>query len=189
MFQLWFFFFRFGDFRREFYEYAADLMKRVLTNSGMLRVCFLLQLVKRLILAFFFFSSSFLFSYARARSPSLCLSLSPPFLLTLDLSLHSFVETNTPWQQKVIRIINTSFFLLLLLFSPSLPLSLRSCMCVRQFFFFFFCHQHCLNYVAAYSMVRDNLFLVYEWMNEKTEKGEKSPNEDKYMYVCMYVCT
>jgi len=108
---------------------------------------------------------------------SFLLLLSYAFYSVLSLSLPlptSFVKTNTPWQQKVLRIINTPFFLLLLF-------SFGSCMrvCIWHFFFG---HQHCLNYVTAYSFVRDNFFLVHEWI----KKTGKTLNAYIYIY-CMHI--
>ena len=132
----------------------APFTRRALTNSGMLPVCFLLPAARFFLGLSSFFSSSF-----------------PPFFSPLMHSFlilgfsSSFVETSTPWQQKVLRIINTSFFLLIPPPSFSLLLTVRVCVQSILFFSFFsFCHQHCLNYAAAaaaaaaYSIVRDNFF-------------------------------
>ncbi len=100
--------------------------------------------------------------------------------LSFSLSLNSFVETNTPWQQKVLRIINTSLFLLLLLL---LFFSVRACMCVRQFFFLLlsstlFELRYCL-------FDGERQFLSCLWMNEKTEREKKKVQ--MRTNICMYV--
>ncbi len=80
----------------------------------------------------------------------------------LSLPLHtSFVKTNTPWQQKVLRIINTLLFLLLLF-------SFGSCM--RVCIWHFFLRPSTLFELRYCLFVRKRQFLSCSWMNKKTGK-------------------
>jgi hypothetical protein len=112
-------------------------------------------------------SFSFLFSYA-LNSFSISLSL---FILLLK---------RTHRGSKKFYVLLTHhpffFFFFFFFFCP--------CMYVCKAVFFF-CHQHCLNYVTVYSMVKDNFFLVYECMNER--QREKKKSKWGQIYVCMYV--
>lgn len=99
------------------FQYTA-FSGRALTNSSMLPVCFLLP-IKRLFLLIFLLSFS-------------CVLDSFSFFF-----FSSFVETNTPWQQKVLHIINTSFFLRLRLLLRLLFFSLFSFSLLRLLVFDF----------------------------------------------------
>ena len=186
MFQLWFFFFRFGDFRREFYEYAADLMKRVLTNSGMLRVCFLLQLVKRLILAFFFFLLRFS-SHTRARALPLCVCLSLPPFYSLSISPFILLLKRTHRGSKKFYVLLTHHSFFFFFFFLLLSLSLSSCLYVCKAVFFLLLSSTLFE-LRCCLFNGERQFISCLWMNEWKDRERRKKSKWGQIYVCMYVC-